>query len=92
MENVSAVNNLKVRLSYGLSGNDRVDPYSTQNTLGLTYYDFGGTVVSGYAPNQLANKDLTWETTKEINAGLDFALVKGRIASHTSGPIVKLGT
>lgn len=80
MEKVSAVNDLKLRLSYGLSGNDRVNPYSTQATLGQTYYDFGGVVAPGYAPNQLPNKSLTWETTKEINAGLDFVLLKGRIS------------
>lgn len=80
MENVTAVNDLKVRLSYGLSGNDRVEPYSSQATLTQTYYDFGGAVAPGYAPNQLPNRNLTWETTKELNLGLDFSLVKGRIS------------
>jgi TonB-linked SusC/RagA family outer membrane protein len=80
MQNIRAVNDLKLRVSYGLSGNDRVSAYSTQATLGQTYYDFGGVLAPGYAPNQLPNKHLTWETTKEINIGLDFGLLKGRIA------------
>lgn len=80
MKKVSAINDLKLRVSYGISGNDRVDPYSTQATLSQTYYDFGGAVAPGYAPGQLANKDLTWETTREINLGLDFALLNGRIS------------
>lgn len=80
MENISAVNDLKLRVSYGLSGNDRVSAYSTQATLGQTYYDFGGSLAPGYAPAQLPNKDLTWETTHEINVGLDFSLLKGRIS------------
>jgi hypothetical protein len=80
MQNIPAVNDLKVRLSYGETGNDRVDPYSTQATLGQTFYDFGGVLASGYAPNQLPNKNLTWETTREINAGLDYSLLKGRIS------------
>jgi TonB-linked SusC/RagA family outer membrane protein len=80
MQKVSAINDLKLRVSYGVSGNDRVNPYSTQATLNQTFYDFGGTVAPGYAPGQLANKDLAWETTREINFGLDFALLDGRIS------------
>ncbi|MCW3110803.1 MAG: TonB-dependent receptor plug [Segetibacter sp.] len=80
MEKLSAINDLKIRLSYGVTGNDRVDPYSTQAALGQSYYDFGGVAASGYAPSQLPNKNLTWETTHEVNLGLDFALVTGRIS------------
>ncbi|MEI6946438.1 TonB-dependent receptor [Paraflavisolibacter sp. H34] len=79
MKNIGVINDLKLRLSYGVTGNDRVDPYSTQAVLGQTFYDFGGNLALGYAPNQLANKNLTWETTRELNAGLDFGLVRGRI-------------
>ena len=80
LETVPAINDLKIRLSYGATGNDRVDPYSTQATLGQTYYDFGAVLAPGYAPNQLPNKNLTWEITHELNAGLDFALLKNRIS------------
>ncbi len=79
MVDVSAVQDLKLRLSYGISGNDRIDPYSTQAALGQAYYDFGGIPAPGYAPNQLPNKNLKWEQTKEINAGLDFSFFQGRI-------------
>lgn len=79
MKNVSAVNDLKFRVSYGVTGNDRVSPYSTQATLGQTYYDFGGELAPGYAPSQLPNKNLTWETTQEVNLGLDFSLLQNRI-------------
>ncbi|QHW01181.1 SusC/RagA family TonB-linked outer membrane protein [Spirosoma endbachense] len=79
MKNITAINDLKFRVSYGVSGNDRVSAYSSQATLAQTYYDFGGTLALGYAPNQLANKDLTWELTKEINLGLDFGLLNNRI-------------
>lgn len=80
MKDLTAFNNLKLRLSYGITGNDRVDAYSTQATLGQTFYDFGGTIASGYAPNQLANKNLSWEKTKELNLGLDFGILKDRIS------------
>ena len=80
MQNISAINDLSLRLSYGASGNDRVGAYSTQATIGSSSYYFGSNLALGYSPNQLANKDLTWETTHEINLGLDFSLLKSRIS------------
>ncbi|MFD2540535.1 TonB-dependent receptor [Sphingobacterium chuzhouense] len=79
MAEVAVVQDLKLRLSYGVSGNDRIDPYSTQAALGQAYYDFGGINAPGYAPNQLPNKNLAWERTKELNTGLDFSFFQGRI-------------
>lgn len=80
LQDVLAINDLKLRVSYGVTGNDRVDPYKTQATLGQTFYDFGGALAQGYAPNQLPNKNLTWETTRELNLGLDFAFLNHRIS------------
>ncbi|WP_229253888.1 TonB-dependent receptor [Dyadobacter sp. NIV53] len=80
IKTISAINDLKLRVSYGVTGNDRVEPYSTQATLTQTFYDFGGTFAQGYAPNQLPNKNLTWETTHEINVGLDFGLLGNRVS------------
>lgn len=79
---VDAINDLKLRVSYGVSGNDRVDPYKTQAALAQSYYDFGGIAAPGYAPSQLPNKNLTWEKTGEFNVGLDFSFVKGRITGN----------
>ena len=80
IKSVPAINDLKLRVSYGVTGNDRVNPYSTQATLGQTFYDFGGVFAQGYAPSQLANKALTWETTNEINVGLDFGFFSNRVS------------
>jgi len=80
LKNVTAVNDLKLRLSYGVSGNDRVNPYSTQANLGQTTYYFGSTLASGMAPSQIANKTLTWETTREVDLGLDFAILNNRVS------------
>jgi TonB-linked SusC/RagA family outer membrane protein len=77
---IPQINDLKVRVSYGVTGNDRVSAYSTQAALGQTFYDFGGTFAQGYAPSQLPNKNLTWETTNEINAGVDFGLFNNRVS------------
>ncbi|MFD1768784.1 SusC/RagA family TonB-linked outer membrane protein [Sphingobacterium suaedae] len=82
MAEISAVNDLKLRVSYGVSGNDRVNPYSTQAALSQTYYDFGGAVAPGYAPGQLPNKNLTWEKTGELNVGLDFSVLNGRVSGN----------
>jgi TonB-dependent starch-binding outer membrane protein SusC len=79
MKNINAVNDLSLRVSYGASGNDRVDAYSTQATLGASTYFFGSNLAPGYSPNRLANKQLTWETTHEMNVGLDFSLINNRI-------------
>lgn len=79
LANSSLVNDLKIRLSYGVTGNDRVNPYSTQASLGQSFYDFGGTFAPGYAPNQLPNKNLTWETTREVNLGLDYGFFNNRV-------------
>ncbi|SEJ66616.1 TonB-linked outer membrane protein, SusC/RagA family [Dyadobacter sp. SG02] len=79
IKRVRQITDLKLRVSYGVTGNDRVDAYSTQAALGQTFYDFGGNFAQGYAPNQLPNKNLTWETTREINVGLDFGFFNNRI-------------
>ena len=80
IKTIPQINDLKLRVSYGITGNDRVSAYSTQAALGQTFYDFGGTFAQGYAPSQLPNKNLTWETTNEINAGVDFGLFNNRVS------------
>ena len=68
----------KLRLSYGLTGNDQVAPYqySNQYTVGSDYYNMS----SGIAPsNILGNPNLSWEETRQLNAGMDLALLKGRL-------------
>ncbi|MEJ6979460.1 TonB-dependent receptor [Pedobacter sp. P351] len=80
IQNISAINDLKLRLSYGITGNDGIGAYSSQSSLGATFYDFGGVNTAGYAPNRLPNKQLTWESTGELNLGLDFVLLNNRIS------------
>jgi len=79
MQNVTAIDNLKLRLSYGSSGNQAVPAYSTFATLGNASYVNGTTTAPGYIPATLANPLLHWETTNTFNAGIDFGLLKGRI-------------
>jgi hypothetical protein len=82
LKNVSFINQLKLRLSYGKSGNAAISaflfPYVTQANIYQTQYDFNGTGANGFGPN-FGNQDLTWEKTDEYNAGIDFSILKNRI-------------
>ena len=71
----SWLSNLKLRLSWGLSGNAAVNPYQTLAT--LTAATDGGTDM---IPMSMANPDLSWEKTSAWNIGLDFGFLNGRIS------------
>ncbi len=76
------LSNLKLRYSYGQSGNNNVGAYATFNgpqSATQVYYNYGATAVSGFAPGNPVNPALTWEKTKESNLGLDFGFFRGRI-------------
>lgn len=73
------LNNLKLRLSYGVSGNQAISPYVTQGGTTRTAYNFGTVGAFGYRNFELANKSLKWESTEVINLGLDYAFVNNRI-------------
>jgi TonB-linked SusC/RagA family outer membrane protein len=76
----TTVTNLKLRLSAGQTGNSGVPPYSSLAALAPTNYYFGGSLVTGIAPTQLANPDLKWETTTQYDLGVDLGLWKGRVS------------
>ena len=60
-ENWCWLSNLKLRLSYGQTGNDNVSAYQTQGSIsGAKYYTFGSNESIGYVPNNLRNLDLGW--------------------------------
>ncbi len=81
-ENANWISNLKLRLSYGATGNNgAVGAYDTQSLASkLYYYGFGSQIAKGYGPNGVVNEMLTWEKTNEINIGLDFGFLNGRIS------------
>lgn len=82
LQNSKIVNDLKVRVSWGKSGNAAIDPYATLGGLGLSAYAFGTSAAFGYAPNVVRNPALTWETTGTWNAGLDFGFFQNRISGN----------
>ena len=79
MKEIDFLSYLKLRLSYGVTGNDAVDIYGTQSNVSKLNYDFGGTTTTSYYKSGLANTDLTWEKTYEINLGIDFGFFDNRI-------------
>ncbi|GAA0878526.1 TonB-dependent receptor [Algoriphagus jejuensis] len=79
IKNISAISDLKLRVSYGFVGNSAVAPYSTQARLAKTVYDFDGAPGFGFAPENLADKELTWEKSKELNFGLNMGFLNNRI-------------
>ena len=79
LKNVDAVSDLKLRLSYGLSGNSAVSAYQTTGGLNQTYYDWNGVAAYGYRPYGLANKELKWEKTRVLNFGIDYGMFNNRL-------------
>lgn len=80
LKNSKLISNLKLRVSYGETGNTGIDPYQTQGLLTRTTYDFNGSAAYGYRPGSIRNSDLKWETTGSANIGLDFGILNNRIS------------
>lgn len=70
---------LKVRGSWGISGNNNIGNYEHIANLSDTNYSFGGGLVGGQSPSNFANPDLSWEKSETYNFGLDAGLFNNRI-------------
>ena len=80
MKNFNAVSDLKLRTSYGYTGNNIIPSYSTINKVDVqTYYDWNGTAANGWLQGSPSNSNLGWEKTREMNVGLDFGFFNNRI-------------
>ena len=74
------LDNLKLRLSYGVTGNNNVGDYVTHySASGPKYVVLDGSEVQAYYPNGLVNTDLLWEKVKELDFGIDFGVLNGRV-------------
>lgn len=82
MKGIKAINDLKLRFSYGQTGNQGIGSYASLSKLTVYNYVFGGAVQTGLA-NDLyagpANEKLKWETTSAYNLGLDVSMFKNRL-------------
>ncbi|HEY8661793.1 MAG TPA: SusC/RagA family TonB-linked outer membrane protein, partial [Hanamia sp.] len=74
------INELKLRGSWGKTGNQAVGLYSYLKSLNLVTYSYGGVPAPGYLQTTLANENLTWETTTQSDIGLDAQFFNRRIS------------
>ncbi|WP_303921468.1 TonB-dependent receptor [Draconibacterium sediminis] len=79
MANAENITNLKLRLSYGKSGNEAVGVYNTFTTMTDRQIALGGITNIAMVTDRLGNSDLSWETKESLNAGLDFGFFNNRI-------------
>jgi TonB-linked outer membrane protein, SusC/RagA family/TonB-dependent outer membrane receptor, SusC/RagA subfamily, signature region len=80
MKNISQINSLKLRVGYGETSNQSVNPYATLGLLSTRPYNFGTLNATGFYVSQLPNPNLGWEFSKTWNYGLDFAILKNRLS------------
>lgn len=82
LRDVYWLSDLKLRGSWGLTGNNRIGGSSAYGALGRsanTGYMFDNSLVGGYQPSRIDNPDLKWETTRQVDVGIDIALFRNRI-------------
>ena len=79
LQNVEFISNMKVRGSWGITGNQEIGTASALATFASTGYSVGGTPVTGLEPRGVDNPDLVWEKTAQINIGLDFGVFANRV-------------
>nr|WP_302436869.1 TonB-dependent receptor [Bacteroides intestinalis] len=84
MKNISWLSQLKIRVSYGVTGNQSIDPYSTFSMYGsnsnLYYADGSGNAQTAFTVTNLSNNSLKWEKTASWNGGVDFGLFNSRLS------------
>jgi len=73
------VNDIKLRTSWGITGNNNIGNYSHLARLSASNYIFGGQLVGGQVLQNFGNPDLTWETSRQIDVGLDLGLFNNRV-------------
>jgi len=99
LSNVSFVNALKLRVGYGETSNQAINPYQTLGALKTSPYNFGQTgYAMGYYVTQLPNPALGWEFSKTWNYGADFTLLNNRLSGtidyytvNTSNVLLSVG-
>ena len=85
MKDISWLNQLKARVSYGVTGNQSINPYSTFSMYGqqqnaIYYADGAGNLLTSMIVTNMANNSLKWEQTASWNFGVDFSVFKSRLS------------
>ncbi|WP_020596127.1 SusC/RagA family TonB-linked outer membrane protein [Spirosoma panaciterrae] len=79
LRDMRSVSELKLRASYGKTGNNNIGNFEQFATISYQKYPFGETPIAGFIPGRLSNPLLTWETQEQLNAGVDAAFFNNRI-------------
>ena len=79
IKNLNIFSDLKVRLGYGMAGNNRIDSYVSLPMLTSVTYPNGDSTQPGYVSKQIPNPNLKWEANKRFNFGLDFGFFNQRL-------------
>ncbi|WP_133273887.1 SusC/RagA family TonB-linked outer membrane protein [Hymenobacter radiodurans] len=79
MENLTAFSDLKLRASYGITGNQEIGSYQSVGRYGLNAYTAGTTRLVGLTASNIPNPNLSWESTASTDVGIDLAFLKNRI-------------
>lgn len=79
MNSLGFLNNLMLRASYGLTGNDRFGAYRWISSMSQGRVAFGNNLFTTYYPSNIENPDLAWERTRQMNLGADLGLFDNRI-------------
>lgn len=80
MESVNWIDNLKLRLSWGINGNRSIGRYAALANLNNEQYIHNGSTVIGVFTDGLSNKSLKWEKTEAYNVGVDFGMLQNRLS------------
>ncbi|HEX6426315.1 MAG TPA: TonB-dependent receptor [Niastella sp.] len=79
LKTVEAISDLKLRVSYGATGNQDIASYLSQKQYTANGYVLNGVRVSGFSPGNLPNADLSWEATRALDAGFDLGILGNRV-------------
>ena len=79
LKDSETVSNLKLRASYGITGNPSISPYQSLSRFASLYASRNGQTVNAITPDQPANPDLKWESSYQTNIGVDLGILQNKI-------------
>lgn len=79
IKKLNVFSDLKLRIGYGLAGNNRISDFMSLETLSPVKYANSSDIISGYVPSRISNADLQWEANKTLNIGLDMGFLAQRL-------------